>query len=449
MCGLVGVFNKLSNGFTQGQKDVFSTLLMIDTLRGEDSTGAFMVNYHGEVDLIKQATSAPEFIANPAYKKFLDRAYRDGACLIGHNRKATKGDIVDENAHPFVVDDKIVLVHNGTMWGDHKKHADVEVDSHAIAHLLAKHDIEDALGQFFGAYALIWYDVEEEAVHLVRNKERPLWWMETEHSWVWSSEESMLLFVAHRMGIKVLSKPQLIGEDVLNTFTLDNRKWKPSNRTISLRRPPVVFDMKPHFPRNPLACGYSRPDPGTPEWQANLDDEAEEAANAAAERQKYGKPSPLMNRVSTYTVGGSDWMHTSAWEEALCKSCNKTVTSGEFNREILATYNHGLEVKCRAFEFISDENNGYYVYASPVDDPQVVFRHHFKEASNPKEERMLAMTLNEWVLALQVGRKSFTVIGKEREDQPQWSEGYAIIESTACRIVIGGGVVEQEKANAA
>ena len=53
MCGLVGVTTKLSNGFSYEQVSVFEELLHIDTLRGDDSTGVFLVNGIGNVDIAR------------------------------------------------------------------------------------------------------------------------------------------------------------------------------------------------------------------------------------------------------------------------------------------------------------------------------------------------------------------------------------------------------------
>jgi predicted glutamine amidotransferase len=238
MCGLVGVICKKPNGFSNKHQEIFSSLMFVDTLRGKDSTGLFVVSNEGEVYGAKEAQMAPYFMMSKEYDEAQKRAWRNGAAMIGHNRAATKGKIIDENAHPFVVDNNIVLVHNGTMRSDHKQHADVEVDSHAIAHLIhAKESVGEALGAFYGAYALIWFDVKKQELNMIRNDERPLFWMEVEDAWVWSSEVSMLEFATRRCDIKVISEPTSLPPDTLQKFTLANRSWKATSEKVEIKKP--------------------------------------------------------------------------------------------------------------------------------------------------------------------------------------------------------------------
>jgi hypothetical protein len=216
MCGIVGVITKYKNGFTSKQIDIFNTLLYIDALRGEDSTGAFCVSNLGNVDIVKEASTSAIAMSNSDYNTFTTKAIRNGWALVGHNRKATKGDISDANAHPFWVEDKLVLVHNGTMYGDHKQHAKVDVDSHAIAHLIAEKDtLEEALGEFHAAYALVWYDVKQKALNFLRNSQRPLHYLETATEIIYASEKEMIEFVKDRESLTTKSPIHLLKEMTL------------------------------------------------------------------------------------------------------------------------------------------------------------------------------------------------------------------------------------------
>jgi hypothetical protein len=449
MCGLVGVFNKSRHGgFNQEQRDTFVTLLLVDTLRGDDSTGAFVVKRNGDLDLAKEASTAGQFLRAKEWRELSVTAGNEGACLIGHNRKATKGTVKDENAHPFVVDDKIVLVHNGGMWGDHKKHADVEVDSHAIAHLLHENEtVEKALGKFHGAYALIWYDVVKESVNIIRNKDRPLWFMETDNAWIWSSERSMLVFAAMRNNLKIVQPPTELEEFSLNTFQLKDRVWEVSHRIVKIEDEVDYEQYLPGPGKNPPFT----PDAQFQSWQDQVAardkaimDDCERCGEADSKREIYQRPKSGLNEDFFCTVGGNTWEKTSEFERTMAKQCSKMTTLGEFNRQIVHEYNWGAKVRCRGFEYVDDGDNGFFLYASPVDDPSIIFRHHFVKQSKITEERMMQMALNEWLLELTVDKKSWSPLKKGEHDTPH-QEGYTVIVSSNALLKEGGGVKEDKK----
>lgn len=236
MCGLVAVINKMSHGFTKEQCDIFDNLLFLDQLRGMHSTGSFLVDNRNQMQWIKEASNATDFRQTKVYNDHLNTAFKSGSALVGHNRHATKGEINDENAHPFTVDDRITLIHNGTLYGDHKKLANTEVDSHAIAHVIHNNgdDVEKALKELTGAYALIWHDYKNQTLNFVRNSQRPLFWIETPTTWIWSSEPAMLAFVVSRFSLKPIAEPQALQTDTLCTFTLVNAKWEVTNKDLDL-----------------------------------------------------------------------------------------------------------------------------------------------------------------------------------------------------------------------
>ena len=226
MCGLVLVLSKKSSGFSADQRDLFTTLLFVDTLRGKDSTGAALITNMGNVVMAKQEGPAQNFIDTPEYEKLAQKAWDCGWAMIGHNRAATRGVINDENAHPFIVDDKIVLVHNGTFHGDHKKLKDTAVDSEAIAHMLAEHAPEEALRKIDAAYALIWYNVEEKSINFIRNNQRPLWYAETADTIIVTSEESIMRFGMSRHNMTAMKDhgPYLLKDHNFVQFTLQEDK---------------------------------------------------------------------------------------------------------------------------------------------------------------------------------------------------------------------------------
>ena len=104
MCGIVAYLTAYSNGFGYNESKVFNNMLFLDTLRGWDSTGVFGVSNVGNVGILKAAINAPNFMQTQEYKDFMAEAVKNGMCLIGHNRAATRGSVTDANAHPFVIE---------------------------------------------------------------------------------------------------------------------------------------------------------------------------------------------------------------------------------------------------------------------------------------------------------------------------------------------------------
>lgn len=226
MCGLVMLVNKNKKGFNNTQQNVFASLLYLSGgFRGRDGAGAVVIDNIGNVKLAKAAVSVDHFLQTPEYAALDTAAFQTGWAMFGHNRAATRGVINDANSHPFIVDDKVVLVHNGTFNGDHKKIKDTEVDSEVIAHTLAE-DIstEEALRKINAAYALMWYNVDKKQLSVIRNSSRPLWYMETPDSYIYASEESFLHFVKSKYSLTATRNPFEIKAESLSTFTLNDNK---------------------------------------------------------------------------------------------------------------------------------------------------------------------------------------------------------------------------------
>lgn len=267
MCGIVGVISKSSHGFIKQQLDIFHQLLYVDNFRGDDSTGIFMVDRDGDLTLAKSAQDASDFQKEKEYDETMRAAFQKGKAMFGHNRKATKGTITDENAHPFVVDKRIVLIHNGTLYGDYKKFVpegqSVEVDSHAIAHLIHKHedDVEAAAKEIQGAYTLVWFDMKLQTLNMLRNSQRPLAFMETADAWYFASEKNMLEWMVIRHNLVIKQAPTELGEGVHVSFKLPaNGKWEVENNTFKLPNPHVTdYEAWKQYgcgPNEALANGY-------------------------------------------------------------------------------------------------------------------------------------------------------------------------------------------------
>lgn len=237
MCGLTMVVNKNKNGFSQQQQDVFNTLFYLSGgYRGRDGAGVVIIDSVGNVKIAKQAGSVDLLQNTKEFAELDAYAFQNGWAMIGHNRAATRGNITDNNSHPFIIDDNIVLVHNGTFNGDHKHLRDTEVDSEAIGHVLSEtEDIEEALRKINAAYALIWYNVAKRQLNVVRNSSRPLYYMETANSYIYSSELDFLEFAINRFKLKVEEPAFLIHEHNLGQFTMDDKgNIEVSNKDIDV-----------------------------------------------------------------------------------------------------------------------------------------------------------------------------------------------------------------------
>lgn len=225
MCGIVGIATAEGNGFQYKELEAFETMLFLDTLRGWDSTGVFGVTNDKDVFIAKEACHGPDFIKKTEYKDLRSRMSARGKFFVGHNRAATRGEVSDKNAHPFWVDDKIVLVQNGTYKGNHKQHKDVEVDTEAIAHVIAENDdVEVALNKINASYALVWYNTKNSKLHIIRNSERPLWLARSKNGSIWwASESATLAYAAHRHDITWDEKPYAMKTDTLLTLEVKAR----------------------------------------------------------------------------------------------------------------------------------------------------------------------------------------------------------------------------------
>ena len=182
MCGLVGFISKksmtdLSSSYTRTsvQETYIQTALFLDTLRGRHSTGLFgksLLRKESSLEVIKKAISAPDFLDLKQVKEMVEYA---GSYwfMVGHNRYATVGGITNVNAHPFT-HGNITLAHNGTLPKDHGLDGNFEVDSECIAYTMAKYGEKETLERIIGAYALMWYNEEDDSFNVARNSERPM-----------------------------------------------------------------------------------------------------------------------------------------------------------------------------------------------------------------------------------------------------------------------------------
>lgn len=238
MCGIVGVITGFNNGFSWDEANMFRDMLVLDTLRGFDSTGVFGVSNKGNMAMVKDAINGASFVKTKEYSDFSSSITGAGLFAVGHNRAATRGSISDKNAHPFCIDDKIVLVQNGTYKGSHTHLKNTDVDTEAIAHVIAEEDnIEKALKRINAAYALVWHNIQTKTLNIIRNDERPMYITYTKTGGViFASEREIILMAAARNDIHLNEVPYLIKEGQLVSFQIqDNKSYEMDCKDIDYK----------------------------------------------------------------------------------------------------------------------------------------------------------------------------------------------------------------------
>lgn len=235
MCGLVLVIGAYQNGYTIREAAWFEHAMALNTFRGNDSTGVVVVDNKGKMDSHKVMGNAFNMLESKEYDKLRSTAISKGRFWFGHGRKATVGDKKLENAHPFVVrtfEDKkqhkqtagIALVHNGTLerGKDNDGIEKFNVDSEWMANKILVEGAKGALESIHGAIATIWYDEMTHKLHVFRNSERPLWWMQDEQGNVFvNSEPAVIGYGKLRFNIPFKSECNMFIPHKLYTIDLD------------------------------------------------------------------------------------------------------------------------------------------------------------------------------------------------------------------------------------
>jgi hypothetical protein len=243
MCGLVGMLLKGINGGLGADADIVEQLLYIDALRGEDSTGVCLFENDGDMRIIKEASTADYFLRSKEWASMRSAFVSRGKAMLGHNRKSTVGKTNDENAHPFIIDDRYVFMHNGTLTS-HKHLADVEIDSHALGIHLTKCEgdprkIEQALSNVYGAYACVWLDQKLEKIYMLKNKERPLYLAESLPGYIYGSEPMFIYAASLRNKTKIESCKE-IENDTLYTFDVSKAGVPMTMETLTIKKSPPL-----------------------------------------------------------------------------------------------------------------------------------------------------------------------------------------------------------------
>ena len=289
MCGLVGTTGKLM----KKDRQAFWALLRLDIIRGRHSTGVLAAKGKGDWASYKSKGNAFEFMQHnkSSFNGFFDDkglAPAGYKILLGHNRAATVGQINSSNAHPFKSEnEEIIGAHNGTiqeyvMTKMGNKYNQYATDSEGLINAIADTGLYEALSKVTsGAYALSLYDVNNDRVTLVRNKERPLWFMSSDRNTYWSSEPVFLQYVNEEFDLEC-EEPWSSEEHVVYDIDLEG--------IITQRKKEVVVEQPKYIPARGGAGGSNFHSGSAYEngwWMAG---------HQTGSKQTDTKPNPLVDK---------------------------------------------------------------------------------------------------------------------------------------------------------
>jgi hypothetical protein len=260
MCGIVGLYGDTTHINSKDKKEFLLQALVVDSLRGNDSTGLACLPRKAGVfpQIQKRALSGPDFVQTKGAIRLVEKM-PDSTGYIGHNRSKTRGDVEDDTAHPFQYK-HITLVHNGTVYNSDKLikgkcEADNPVDSAQVAWAFSVCEADEVLPIMSGPFSLVWWDSRDATLHFARNEEKPMYWGVdlVGKMMYYASELRMLNWLLERNNIKI--KPQC-------KFTAPGQHYifkNPGNVEDYTIRPFLKAASK-----NPKAGGSGN-------WKRNLD----------------------------------------------------------------------------------------------------------------------------------------------------------------------------------
>lgn len=246
MCGLFGKFVKHGVIVTADRR-LFTNLAFVSMTRGVDAIGVASLDNslddknNSFVNFTKAAINPGEFFKHKEFTKVISKTNTKG--LFGHVRSATRGEAGDSaNAHPFLSSNgRFCVFHNGTL---NNSHPHFGTDSEWLTERIAEKDgnLEEALKDVYGAYALVVIDVLKATVTFIRNSERTLYIGEQiAGDMVYASEDWMLTGPCKIPSHKVELLPVLEAREFkLNrqhaTYVLSEERRYKVNPTVPFRQ---------------------------------------------------------------------------------------------------------------------------------------------------------------------------------------------------------------------
>lgn len=247
MCGIVGLITSKKKSVGRNRLESFMTYgLMLDSSRGEDSTGVFCVPRGKKRNslIAKDIGNGFDFVLSQRFYNQIKDINRM-KWMFGHNRAATRGSVKEKNAHPFTFG-KVTLIHNGTVNEEGLPHIqeEIKVDSAQLAYSLSQLEPDKAvelLESIDGGFTLVWHDQRNDSINIARNRQRPL------H--VTSSKDNgTLFFMSQGDHLAATMKAADIGYNAiyelaaLKMLTFKGNNMRPEVRDFK------SFFSKPHRP---------------------------------------------------------------------------------------------------------------------------------------------------------------------------------------------------------
>jgi predicted glutamine amidotransferase len=234
MCGLVALHTK--SNLLRYHVDEFKQKMLINSLRGAHSTG--IAGFKGGRYNFIKSNGSPYALYNHAESTQFFEGAIEYQTIIGHGRHATRGEINAYNQHPFR-EGNIVLAHNGGITNynelrDEKKHSHITVDSHLVCALINEQGYTNVLPQLQGAYVLMWYDLDEETFHIVRNSQRPLWMAQ-------NTADTMIYFASE--------KETLIWNSTRNNTPIHEPQCLPIHQVWTFERGSIEATTEDYVPK--------------------------------------------------------------------------------------------------------------------------------------------------------------------------------------------------------
>lgn len=224
MCGIIGYIS-LDDDVHAGAKRHFADYaLMLDTLRGADSTGIIRVNNEFDIQTLHTTAAGRDYVATDEYDEWMNE--QTSWAFVGHNRAATAGSVKIENAHPFTFGD-VTMVHNGTLTNQGRSvpnfDESLEVDSMQIARALSEvgpdhKSVGELLGKIDGSYALVWVDRRDDSINMCRNSSRPL-------HFAFNRDKDIMWFMSDGTHLKAITKSLGRDKSAIDTiYSMDKNK---------------------------------------------------------------------------------------------------------------------------------------------------------------------------------------------------------------------------------